>query len=127
VYDQLKRFEQIIFDTLSVLLVLFYSYAAVVQPASTQYHRGIYVIITYVLVFLLYKSKSKMMRVVDYLLILLSIVSIGYWISISKRSITARGAETPFDQTVAVVGVLIGIELARRVVGNVFVIMGTLS
>jgi hypothetical protein len=59
VYDQLKRFEQIIFDTLSVLLVLFYSYAAVVQPASTQYHRGIYVIITYVLVFLLYQSKNQ--------------------------------------------------------------------
>jgi TRAP-type uncharacterized transport system fused permease subunit len=59
VYDQLKRFEKIIFDTLSVLLVLFYSYAAVVQPASTQYHRGIYVIITYMLVFLLYKSKNQ--------------------------------------------------------------------
>ncbi len=55
-YDQLNRFEQIIFDVLSVVLVLFYSYAAVVQPASTQYHRGVYVIITYVLVFLLYKS-----------------------------------------------------------------------
>jgi TRAP transporter 4TM/12TM fusion protein len=52
VYDQLKRFEQIVFDLLSVLLVLFYSYAAIVQPASTEYHRGIYVIITYVLIFL---------------------------------------------------------------------------
>jgi TRAP-type uncharacterized transport system fused permease subunit len=29
------------------------------------------------------------------------------------------------DKTVAVVGVLIGIELARRVVGNAFVIIGT--
>ena len=58
VYDKLKRFEQIIFDVLSVSLVLFYSYAAVVSPASTQYHRGIYVIITYVLVFLTYQSKS---------------------------------------------------------------------
>ena len=56
-YDQLKRFEQILFDVLAVLLVLFYSYAAVVQPAATQYHRGIYVIITYVLVFLLYNPK----------------------------------------------------------------------
>jgi TRAP transporter 4TM/12TM fusion protein len=125
VYDQLKRFEQIIFDTLSVLLVLFYSYAAVVQPASTQYHRGIYVIITYVLVFLLYKSKSKLMRVVDYLLILLSIVCIGYWI-LNFEAINYRtGAENAMDKTVAVVGVLIGIELARRVVGNAFVIIGT--
>jgi TRAP transporter 4TM/12TM fusion protein len=99
VYDQLKRFEQIIFDTLSVLLVLFYSYAAVVQPASTQYHRGIYVIITYVLVFLLYQSKSKMMRVVDYILILLSIVTIGYWI-LNFEAINYRtGAENAMDKT----------------------------
>jgi TRAP transporter 4TM/12TM fusion protein len=125
VYDQLNRFEKIVFDVLSVTLVLFYSYSAVVQPASTQYHRGIYVIITYVLVFLLYKSKSKIMRVADYLLIFLSIFSVGYWI-LNFEAINYRtGAETPFDMFVAVIGVLIGIELARRVVGNVFVILGT--
>ena len=72
-YEKLNRLEKIIFDTCSVILVLFYSYAAVIQPASTQYHRGIYVIITYVLIFLLYQSKSKIMRVVDYLLIFSSI------------------------------------------------------
>ena len=123
-YEKLNRFEQIIFDVLAVSMVLFYSYSAVVQPASTQYHRGIYVIITYILVFLLYKSKSKIMRVVDYLLIFLSIFSVGYWI-LNFEAINYRtGAETPFDMFVAVIGVLIGIELARRVVGNVFVIMG---
>ena len=36
------------------------------------------------------------------------------------------GAETPFDMAVAIVGVLIGIELARRVVGGVFVVIGAL-
>jgi TRAP transporter 4TM/12TM fusion protein len=124
VYDKLNRFEQIVFDVLSVVLVLFYSYSAVVQPASTQYHRGIYVIITYIMVFLLYKSKSKIMRVVDYLLIFLSVFSVGYWI-LNFEAINYRtGAETPFDMFVAVIGVLIGIELARRVVGNVFVILG---
>ena len=123
-YDKLNRFEQIIFDVLAVSMVLFYSYSAVVAPASTQYHRGIYVIITYILVFLLYKSKSKFMRVVDYLLMFLSIFSVGYWI-LNFEAINYRtGAETPFDMFVAVIGVLIGIELARRVVGNVFVILG---
>jgi hypothetical protein len=34
-------------------LVLIYCYSAVLKPAATQYHRGVYVIITYVLVFLL--------------------------------------------------------------------------
>jgi TRAP transporter 4TM/12TM fusion protein len=126
VYDKLNKAEKIIFDTLSVVLVLFYSYSAVLQPASTQYHRGIYVIITYILAFMLYKSKNKLMRIVDYLLILLSIFSIGYWI-LNFEAINYRtGAETPFDMAVAVVGVLIGIELARRVVGTVFVVLGVL-
>jgi TRAP transporter 4TM/12TM fusion protein len=126
VYDKLNKVEKIVFDVLAVILVLFYSYSAVLQPASTQYHRGIYVIITYVLVFLLYKSKSRIMRVVDYTLIFLSIFSIGYWI-INFEVINYRtGAETPFDMFVAMIGVLIGIELARRVVGNVFVIIGAL-
>jgi TRAP transporter 4TM/12TM fusion protein len=125
VYKRLTEIEKKIFDSCSVFLVLFYSYAAVVQPAATQYHRGIYVLITYVLVFLLYKSKSKFMRVVDYLLITLSIVCIGYWI-LNFEAINYRtGAENAMDRTVAVVGVLIGIELARRVVGNAFVIIGT--
>ncbi len=111
---------------LAVFLVLFYSYSAVVRPAATQYHRGIYVIITYILVFLIYKSKSKWLRYVDYLLIFLSIFSVGYWILYFEAINYRTGAETPFDMFVAMIGVLIGIELARRVVGNVFVILGGL-
>jgi TRAP transporter 4TM/12TM fusion protein len=126
VYDKLNKIEKIIFDVLAVCLVLFYSYSAVLKPAATQYHRGIYVIITYILVFLLYKSKHIVLRIVDYVLIFLSIFSVGYWI-LNFEAINYRtGAETPFDMFVAMIGVLIGIELARRVVGTVFVILGGL-
>jgi TRAP transporter 4TM/12TM fusion protein len=105
----------------------------VVKPAATQYHRGIYVIITYILVFLAYQSKSKkwpglnpILRATDYLLILLSVFTIGYWM-LNFEAINYRtGIETPFDMAVAMVGVLIGIELARRVVGNIFVVIGVL-
>lgn len=123
-YEKLTRFEQIIFDVLSVFLVLFYSWSAVIEPAATQYHRGIYVIITYVLCFMLYQSKSKVMRVVDYLLVIGSIVTIGYWMMNFEAINYRTGAENLTDQWIAVVGVLIGVELARRVVGNVFVILG---
>ena len=123
-YEKLNRFEQIVFDALAVLLVVFYSYAAVIQPTSTQYHRGIYVIITYILVFLLYKSKNRFLRMVDYLLILLSIISIGYWIWNFEAINYRTGAETQLDAYMAIIGVLIGIELARRVVGSVFVFLG---
>ena len=99
-YDRLHRFEQIIFDACSVLLVLFYSYSAIVKPAATQYHRGIYVLVTYVLVFLLYKSKSRIMRMLDYVLILLSIICIGYWI-LNFEAINYRtGAENVVDKTI---------------------------
>ena len=123
-YEKLNRIEKIVFDVLAVAMVLFYSYSAVLRPAATQYHRGIYVIITYVLVFLTYKSKGKWMRLVDYVLIALSVFSVGYWILYFEAINYRTGAETPFDMGVAVIGVLIGIELARRVVGTVFVIMG---
>ena len=125
-YDKLKNFEKIIFDILAVALVLFYSYSAVLQPAATQYHRGIYVIITYVLVFLVYKSKNKWLRGVDYLLMVLSVVAIGYWIYNFEAINYRTGAENQIDKYIAMVGVLIGIELARRVVGSVFVILGAL-
>ena len=123
-YEKLNRFEQIVFDACSVILVVFYSYAALIHPMATQYHRGVYIIITYLLVFLLYKSKSKIMRVVDYTLILLSFVSIGYWILMFETINYRTGAETQTDMVFAVIGVLIGIELARRVVGKVFVFLG---
>lgn len=125
-YEKLHKYEKFVFDFLACALVLFYSYAAVVKPAATQYHRGIYVIITYILVFLTYQSRNKVMRVVDYILILLSVFSVGYWI-VNFEAINYRtGAETLFDQYVAIIGVLIGIEAARRVVGQVFVIIGVL-
>lgn len=123
-YNKLNRFEQIFFDICSVTLVLFYSWAAVVQPMATQYHRGIYIIITYVLVFLLYQSKTTIGRVFDYILIVLSVACIGYWIIMFETINYRTGAETQVDMVFAVVGVLIGVELARRVVGNIFVVMG---
>jgi TRAP transporter 4TM/12TM fusion protein len=125
-YSDLNKIEKIIFDICSVILVLFYSYAAVLKPAATQYHRGIFVIITYVLIFLLYKSKSRIMRAIDYILIILSLASISYWIYNFEAINYRTGAETALDTSVAVIGVLLGIEIARRVVGPVFVILGAL-
>lgn len=134
----MNRFEQILFDICAVFLVLFYSYAAIIKPMATQYHRGVYIIITYILVFLLYKSKEKrigfgkfklhlseqLLRIVDYILIILSIVSIGYWMYNFEAINYRMGAETQTDMIFAIIGVLIGVELARRVVGNVFVFLG---
>ncbi|MEW7978389.1 MAG: TRAP transporter fused permease subunit [Candidatus Sedimenticola endophacoides] len=124
--EKLNKVEQMLFDAMAMGLVLFYSYSAVLQPAATQYHRGIYVVITYVLVFLLYRSGGRIGRVWDHLLMLTLVVTLGYWIYNFEAINYRAGAETELDQWVAMVGVLVGIEVARRVVGNVFVIIGTI-
>ena len=123
-FEKLNRAERWAFDALALALVLFYAYSAVLDPAATQYHRGIYVLVTYVLVFLLYRSASRFGRVLDYLLMVASVVCIGYWI-LNFEAINYRaGAETELDRWIAMVGVLLGIELARRVVGTVFIVIG---
>ena len=123
-FEKLNRVEQRVFDALALVLVLFYAYSAVLDPAATQYHRGIYILVTYVLVFLLYQSESRAGRILDYLLMAASIVCIGYWI-LNFEDINYRaGAETDLDRWVAMLGVLLGVELARRVVGTVFIVIG---
>jgi len=127
-FERLTWFEQRLFDALALTLVLFYSYSAVLEPAATQYHRGIYVLITYILVFMIYPTKGIGIagRVLDYLLIATSIVCISYWM-LNLEAINYRaGIETDLDKWIAMVGVLLGIELARRVVGPVFVIIGAI-
>jgi TRAP transporter 4TM/12TM fusion protein len=125
-FEKLSKVERLLFDVMGIGLVLFYSYSAVLQPAATQYHRGVYVVITYVLVLMLYRSPGLLGRIWDYFLMLVSAATLGYWI-LNFEAINYRaGAETELDQWVAVVGVLVGIEIARRVVGVAFVIIGTI-
>ncbi len=124
-FEKLQKWEQWLFDAMAMVLVVFYSYSAVLEPAATQYHRGIYVIITYVLVFLLYQSKTRLGRVIDYLLIFASIGTLGYWMFNFEVINYRAGAETELDAAIAMVGVLIGMEVARRVVGNIFIILGS--
>jgi TRAP transporter 4TM/12TM fusion protein len=122
----MNKVEQILFDIMALGLVLFYSYSAVIAPAATQYHRGIYVVITYVLVFLVYRSKHPVARVGDFLLIALSVATLGYWILNFEAMNYRAGAETEIDKWIAIAGVLVGVEVARRVVGMVFVVMGAI-
>jgi TRAP transporter 4TM/12TM fusion protein len=66
---------------LGTSLVLFYFYAAGISSVGTQYHLGIYVFITYILVFLLYPAGSSIARVFLSLLlstILVSVIAIFF-------------------------------------------------
>jgi len=123
-YENLNKYEKMVFSALSIFIVIFYIVSAVWLPASTEYHRGILVLVTYILVFLLYKSSNPVFRVLDYLLMFAAAGSVIYWIYNYEALNYRAGMETELDQYVAAVGVLIGIEIARRAVGFVFVIIG---
>jgi TRAP-type uncharacterized transport system fused permease subunit len=102
-FERLRWVERRIFDALALTLMIFYSYSAVLEPAATQYHRGVYVLITSILVFLVYPTQGlgAAGRVLDYLLIVASIVCIGYWM-LNLEAINYRaGIETPLDKWIA--------------------------
>ncbi|GAB6191036.1 TRAP transporter permease [Desulfocastanea catecholica] len=69
-------FWKLVIALLGAGLVLFYFYAAGISSVGTQYHLGIYVFITYVLVFLLYPAGSPTVRVVLSLLLSTVLVSV---------------------------------------------------
>ncbi|MEZ4526673.1 MAG: TRAP transporter permease [Desulfobacterales bacterium] len=55
-------FWKVLVSALGAFMVLFYFYAAGIAPVGIQYHLGIYVFITYILVFLLYPAGSSKMQ-----------------------------------------------------------------
>jgi len=61
---ELTGFWKMIVAILGMIMVAFYFYAAGIASVGTQYHIGIYVFITYILVFLLYPAGSSSMRIV---------------------------------------------------------------
>lgn len=123
-YKKLNVFEKYLFIFLSISMVSFYIYSAAISPLSSQYHRGIYVFITYVMVILLYPAKIKHTKIFDYALILLIVITCGYFMVNYEALMYRAGIETKTDGIISIFGVLIGIEIARRVIGNIFVLIG---
>ncbi len=61
-YRTPSGFWKFLISLLGAGLVLFYFYAAGITSVGTQYHLGVYVLITYILVFLLYPVGNTYMR-----------------------------------------------------------------
>ncbi len=113
---------------LGIFMVLFYFYNAGIAPVDTQYYLGVYVLITYILVFITYpmsrKSPQDRPSVLDIVLACVAAAAIGYWI-IEYEDLNYRmGAENTLDTIASVVGILISLEVARRVLGWSMTIVG---
>ncbi len=174
-------------------MVVFYLYTAGLATVATQYHRGVYVFVTYVLVFLLYPAGKTWMRVPLSLIIgtlfsctiaglvffestdafhaamtggdtlLISLILLGgiiigvsaifadqvlmrkgpenptlsdllyalasaavvyYWIHEFEVLNYRAGAETNLDAMVSIVGVILSLEVCRRVLGWSMTLIG---
>ncbi|MFO7652724.1 MAG: TRAP transporter fused permease subunit [Candidatus Krumholzibacteriia bacterium] len=127
---QLTSYWYWITSALGVFMVLFYLYNAGVVPVAAQYHRGIYVLITFVMVFLTYPmhkgSKQDRPTALDIGLALVATGVVGYWILEFEALNYRMGSESQADTIASVVGVLISLEVARRVLGMSMTITGLL-
>ena len=124
----LSRFWYWVIAGLSIFMVGFYVYNSGVQPVATQYHKGIYVLITFVMVFLSYpmsaRSRTDRPSTSDMVLVLVAIATVGYWILEYENLNYRMGSETSLDTFVAMVGILISLEVARRVLGMSMTLAG---
>lgn len=116
-----------IVSALGIFMVGFYMYCAAF-PVDTQYFLGIYVLITYVMVLLIYPATSKSPKthptIMDVILSLIAIFAVGYYI-IEYQAINYRmGSETKLDTAVSAIGILISLEVARRALGWSMTLVG---
>ncbi len=108
-------------SALMIFMVFFYMYNAGWSPVSAQYHRGIYVLITYVLVFLSYpawgRSPQDRPSGLDVILAGVAAFVVGYWIVEFEALNYRMGAETKLDYFMSTIGIIVSLEVCRRVLG----------
>lgn len=121
----------LLFNLTAAGFSVFYLYTSGLGLVSTQSNRGIYLMLTSVLVFLLYpaSSRSPMARpsAIDLALAAAAVVSIGYWIDqyVSYAMFRVSSPNTA-DLVLGVTAIVLMLETSRRVLGPVISIIAIL-
>jgi TRAP transporter 4TM/12TM fusion protein len=147
----LNRFWAAVVAVMSVGMAGFYIYTAGTLPAPVQWQRGIYVMVTFLLILILYPAlpvKSRLRvpvysmldrlppplravlaprggpSLIDLALMAGTVLVVGYYI-VNFRALQFRaGAYTTTDFQIGVLGLLISLEIARRVLGWSMTLIG---
>ncbi|MDX9820148.1 MAG: TRAP transporter fused permease subunit, partial [Desulfococcus multivorans] len=122
-------FWKYITSAMGAFMVAFYMYCAAV-PVDTQYFLGVYVVLTYVMVFLIYplKASSPAHRptAVDLIMAAAAVFVVGYFVMEYEAINYRMGSETRMDTFVSALGILVSLEVARRALGWSMTIVGAL-
>lgn len=110
-----------LFELIAVIFVLYYVLGAGFGTPGEEYHVGIYLLLTFMLIGIFYRfnrnSPSSRPSVVDIVLLGLTIVAIGYWIIEYKTLANRAGAYSRLDVVVGAVALVLSLEYSRRTVG----------
>jgi TRAP transporter 4TM/12TM fusion protein len=108
-------------NVLAAGMTLFYLYSAVVGSFRTEVHLGVYVALTFAMVFLFYPARAgrtkKHPSVLDVMLALASLAAAGYYMQQYVAIAYRIGRETSLDYYVAIAMVLLSLEVGRRALG----------
>lgn len=123
----LNKYMSIVVTIISVTMALYHLYTSRYGTPVALKHRALHVGFVFVLIFIIYpfnKSKKKYVKFIDLGFILMSIYSTWYiwnnYIQIVRRA----GMPIQKDIIIGVITILLVLEAARRVMGNVLPMIG---
>ncbi|MBP0482794.1 TRAP transporter permease [Sagittula salina] len=127
----LAGFWAVAFNLTAIGFSLFYLYTSGFGLVSTQSNRGIYLMLTSVLVFLVFpahrRSPTHRPSVIDLLLIGLTVLSIGYWIDqYVSYAIFRVSSPNQWDLVMAGIAIALMLETSRRVLGPIISILAVI-
>jgi TRAP transporter 4TM/12TM fusion protein len=119
------------FNLIAIAFSAFYLYTSGFGLVSTQSNRGIYLMATSVLVFLLYPATSRSPdhrpSIFDLIFIAATVVSVGYWINqYVSYAIFRVSAPSDYDLAMGAVAILVMLETSRRVLGPIISIIAVI-
>ena len=124
----LTGFWKLFINLLGVVMVVYYFYSVGVEPADTQYNRGIYVLLTYVMILLCFpfssRSNPKRPTMWDIFMVLVALGAVSYFILEFENFNYRSGSETPVDIWMSIIGIAISLEVCRRVLGWSLLLVG---
>jgi TRAP transporter 4TM/12TM fusion protein len=119
--NPLRGTWRVIFDGLAGGMALYYLYSALFGSFRTEMHLGVYVGLTFAMVFIFYPGRTGRTRrgpgPIDVTLALASLGVAGYFMHQYEAIAYRMGRETQLDMIFATAMVLLSIEVGRRALG----------